>query len=134
MEAEVEMLIVDQHAAIRHAYYNQDKSIREIAREVHLSRQSVRKALAAPAPVPYTQTVPREAPKLGPFHARIAALLEERTRQPRKQRYTTHRIYQILTTEGYTGSEARVRGYIGALTSAQRTQNYYYLPHAVGYF
>jgi len=120
MEAEVEMLIVDQHAAIRHAYYNQDKSIREIARELHLSRQSVRKALAAPAPVPYTQTVPRSAPKLGPFHARIAALLEERTRQPRKQRYTTHRIYQLLTTEGYTGSEARVRGYIGALTSAQR--------------
>ena len=46
METEVEMLIVDQHAAIRHAYYNQDKSIREIARELQISRQSVRKALA----------------------------------------------------------------------------------------
>ena len=53
------MLIVDQHAAIRHAYYNQDKSIREIGRELQISRQSVRKALASPAPVPYTQTVPR---------------------------------------------------------------------------
>jgi transposase len=120
MEAEVEMLIVDQHAAIRHAYYNQNKSIREIARELQISRQSVRKALTSPAPLPYTQTVPRAAPKLGSFHARIAALLQERSRQPRKQRYTAHRIFQILQSEGYTGSEARVRGYIGELTSAQR--------------
>ena len=114
------MLIVDQHAAIRHAYYNQDKSIREIARELQLSRQSVRKALESPAPLPYTQTVPRRAPKLGAFHARLAALLDEQTRQPRKQRYTAHRIYQILTAEGYTGSEARVRGYIGAHKRAHR--------------
>ena len=114
------MLIVDQHAAIRHAYYNQDKSIREIARELQISRQSVRKALAAPAPSSYTLTVPRSAPKLGPFHARITALLEERSRQPRKQRYTCHRIFQILRDEGYSGSEARVRGYIAQLTSAHR--------------
>jgi transposase len=120
METEVEMLIVDQHAAIRHAYYNQDKSIREIARELQVSRQSVRKALAAPAPASYTQSVPRSAPKLGPFHARLAALLDEQARQPRKQRYTAHRIYQILQAEGYTGSEARVRGYIGERKCAQR--------------
>jgi transposase len=120
MEAEVEMLIVDQHAAIRHAYYNQDKSIREIARELQVSRQSVRKALTSPAAVPYTQTVPRSAPKLGPFHARLATLLDEQARQPRKQRYTAHRIYQILQAEGYTGSEARVRGYIAELTCAQK--------------
>jgi transposase len=120
MEAEVEMLIVDQHAAIRHAYYNQDKSIREIARELQVSRQSVRKALSSPAPVPYTQSVPRSAPKLGPFHARLATLLDEQARQPRKQRYTAHRIYQILQAEGYSGSEARVRGYIAERTCAQR--------------
>jgi transposase len=120
MEAEVEMLIVDQHAAIRHAYYNQDKSIREIARELQVSRQSVRKALDSPAPTPYTLTAPRSAPKLGPFHARIDALLQERNRQPRKQRYTSHRIFQILREEGYSGSEARLRGYIAQLTAAQR--------------
>ena len=114
------MLIVDQHAAIRHAYYNQNKSIREIARELQVSRQSVRKALASPAPVSYTQTAPRAAPKLGSFHARIAALLQERLRQPRKQRYTAHRIYQILQAEGYTGSEARVRGYIAEHKRTQR--------------
>jgi len=114
------MLIVDQHAAIRHAYYNQDQRIREIARALQVSRQSVRKALAAPAPAPYTQSLPRSAPKLGPFHARLAARLDEQARQPRKQRYTAQRIYQILTAEGYIGSEARVRGYIGEHKRTQR--------------
>ncbi len=120
MEAEVEMFTVDQHAAIRHAYYNQGKGIREIARELQVARQSVRKAIASPAPTTYTQTTPRSSPKLGPFHDRIAALLAERERQPRKQRYTSHRIFQILQAEGYTGSEARIRGYIGELTRSQR--------------
>ena len=77
MEAEVEMFTVDQHAAIRHAYYNQGKGIREIARELQVARQSVRKAIASPAPTTYTQTTPRSSPKLGPFHDRIAALLAE---------------------------------------------------------
>ncbi|NTW97866.1 MAG: IS21 family transposase, partial [Oscillochloris sp.] len=67
----------------------------------------------------YTQTTPRSAPKLGAFRDRIAALLDERTRQPRKQRYTSRRIYQILAGEGYIGSEARIRGYIGELTRGQ---------------
>jgi transposase len=119
MEAEVEMLTVDQHAAIRHAYYNQGKGIREIARELQVSRQSVRKAIDSLTPPTYTQTTPRSAPKLGAFQDRIAALLAEREHQPRKQRYTSHRIYQILEAEGYRGSEARVRGYIGELSRAQ---------------
>ena len=113
------MLTVDQHAAIRHAYYHQRKSIRAIAQTLQLSRQSVRKALESPTSPTYTQTVPRSSPKLGAFHDRIAALLAERASQPAKQRYTSRRIYQLLVDEGYTGSEARVRGYIATVTAAQ---------------
>lgn len=32
---------------------------------------------------------------------------------PRKQRYTGHRIYEVIRQEGYTGSESGVRRYIG---------------------
>jgi transposase len=115
MDAEVEMLTVDQHAAIRHAYYNEHKSVREIARDLDVSRQSVRKAIASPTPSRYTPTRPRPAPKLDAFRERITALLDEQALQPRKQRYTTTKIYQILTAEGYTGSESRLRAYVGAL-------------------
>ena len=61
------MLTVDQHAAIRHAYYNEDKGIREIARDLGVSRQSVRKAIASPTPSRYTQSRPRPAPRARPL-------------------------------------------------------------------
>jgi transposase len=109
------MLTVDQHAAIRHAFYNEDKGVREIARELGVSRQSVRKAIASPTPPRYTQSQPRMAPKLDAFRERILALLDEQLHQPRKQRYTTAKIYQLLVAEGYSGSHSRLRAYIGAL-------------------
>ena len=114
------MLTVDQHAAIRHAFYNEDKGIREIARDLGVSRQSVRKAIASLTPPRYTQSRPRPAPKLDAFRERILALLDEQAAQPRKQRYTTGKIYQLLATEGYTGSESRLRAYIGELKQRRK--------------
>ncbi|GAB4193687.1 MAG: hypothetical protein OHK0022_08840 [Roseiflexaceae bacterium] len=116
----MEMLTVDQHAAIRHAYYNENKGVREIARELGISRQSVRKAIASPAPPRYTQSRRRAAPKLDAFRDRIAALLEEQASQPRKQRYTTGKIFQILVAEGYTGSASHLRAHIAALKQAHQ--------------
>lgn len=109
------MVSVEQREAIWRAYYVDKKSVRQIARELHCSRKSVDKALASASPAPYTRTVPYASPKLGPFKQRIAALLAEREQQPPKQRYTATRIYQILRTEGYQGSAARLRGYLGTL-------------------
>lgn len=109
------MLSVDQHAAIRHAFYTEHKSVREIARDLDVSRQSVRKAIAQAMPARYTQRVPRSAPKLDAFRERIIALLDEQALQPRKQRYTGVRMFQILQAEGYTGSDSYLRAYIGQL-------------------
>ncbi len=118
--AEVEMLTVDQHAAIRYAYYTEHKSIRTIARELNLSRQSVRKAIESPTAPRYTPRRPRAALKLGPFRERLVELLEEQTRQPRKQRYTTRKIYQILTAEGFTGSESYLRAIVAQVNHTRR--------------
>ena len=107
------MISVDLRAAIRHAYYHEHKSVRQIARALKCSRKTVDKAIDTAEPTPYSRTVPRDSPKLGAFHARIDELLAEQARQPRKQRYTSHKIFEILQKEGYTGSESRIRGYIG---------------------
>ena len=107
------MISVDQRAAIRYAYYHEHKSVRQIARDLNCSRKTVDKAIDSAEPTPYLRTIPPESPKLGAFHARIDQLLAEQARQPRKQRYTSHKIFEILHSEGYTGSESRVRGYIG---------------------
>jgi transposase len=47
-------------------------------------------------------------------------LLAERDRMPRKQRYTSHKIFTILQAEGYAGSESRIRGYIGDVRRRQQ--------------
>lgn len=114
------MLTVEECEVLRRAYYIEHKSVRHIAREHHVARQTVRKALASAVPPTYTLRVPRPAPKLGPYHAHIAELLAENARLPRKQRYTAHKIFELLQAAGYTGSEARVRGYIGQLRRAQQ--------------
>jgi hypothetical protein len=59
-------------------------------------------------------TQPRPAIVLGPYQLRVEELLIENEQLPRKQQYTTHRIFDILQAEGYIGSESRIRQYIGA--------------------
>jgi transposase len=114
------MLTVEEREALRRVYYVERKSVQQIAREHQVARQTVRKALASAAPASYTLQAPRPSPKLGPYHARIAELLAENMRLPHKQRYTSHKIFELLRGEGYTGSEARVRGYLGNLRRLQQ--------------
>lgn len=109
------MLSVEQREAIRRAYYVEKKSVRQIARELHCSRKTVTKAIASATPAAYTRSVPYASPKLGPFKERLAELLAEREQQPPKQRYTATKLYEILRAEGYQGSPARLRGYLGSI-------------------
>lgn len=116
---------MEDKEAIRRAFYIEEKSIREIAREMHHSRKTVRKALASAEAETYMLTEPRPAPILGPFKARITELLAENVNAPRKQRYTGERICDILESEGYTGSRSTVRTYIAAQRKAQRRPKVY---------
>ena len=113
------MINVEERARIRRAYYVEQKSIRAIARELKHGRETVRQALET-AESDYRQRAPRAAPVLGPYKARIDALLADSEQLPRKQRYTGHKIFTILQSEGYTGSEPGIRRYIGQQRQAQR--------------
>lgn len=113
--AETEMITVHQREAIRRAYFIDNKSMRQIARELGHSRKTVLKAIASAEPTPYTLKTPRTAPRLGPYKDRIEALLKDNRRLPRKQRYTAKKIFEVIKTEGYQGSESTVRGYVAKL-------------------
>jgi len=106
------MINVEKREAIRRAYFVEDKSIRQIARDFKCSRPTVRRAISSAEPTPYTLKVPRPAPVLGSYKARIDELLAENERMPRKQRYTGHKIYKLVKVKGYTGGESTVRGHI----------------------
>lgn len=127
MIAEGEMIRVEEREKIRQLYFFENKSIREIAREVNRSRPAVRKAIASVEMVSYTLKEPRTAPILGPYKERINELLVENERLPRKQRYTGRKIYEIIQGEGYTGSEVGVRSYI-ARQRKETKRRVVYLP------
>jgi len=103
---------VDDYEQIRKAYHIEGLSIREISRRYKHSRRAVRKALEHPIPERYHLGQPKKAKVLGEYQDRILKLLEESEKLPRKQRYTAHRIYELVEAEGYTGSEGNIHNFI----------------------
>src|SRR3989454_1643182 len=106
------MSIVEDYEAIRRAYYIEKQSIRQIAREQHHSRRTIRKAIQQVHPHPYLRTIPKPAPVFGSFQERVDELLTKNGTLPPKQHYTAHKIYETLVAEGYQGSESHLRRYI----------------------
>jgi len=119
------MLKVDKIERIRQAYYREGKSMRQISRELHHSRYTIKKALASAEEGDYTLKDPREAPVLGPYKARIKELLAENEQLPGKHRLTGHRIFQLLQQKGYQGSESGVLVYLWQLRKAKRKVKVY---------
>lgn len=114
------MLTVYDRAAIRHAYYVEEQSIRVIAERFGIARQSVRKALESAEAAAYTLRQPRAAPKLDPYRHRVEELWQQNAQLPPKQRYSAQRIFQIIQAEGFTGGASTVRAYVGKLRQQQR--------------
>ncbi len=106
------MISVEDREQIRRAYFIEQKSLRQIAGELHVSRKTIAKALASAEADVYTLKAPRPAPILGPYKGRIDELLAENEKLPPKQRYTGQLIFKALVQAGYQGSEPTVRGYI----------------------
>jgi transposase len=119
------MITVEKREQIRRAYFLEHKSIRRIARELRCSRDTVNKAIASAEPAAYTLKAQREAPVLGPYKEQIDQLLADNEQLPRKQRYTSHKIYQALRAAGYHGSESNVRCYISKRRQERRHPKVY---------
>lgn len=125
MMAEEEMITVEEREKIRRAYFVEERSIRQIAREQHHSRDTIKKAIEAAEPESYTLQKPRAAPALGPYKDRIDELLEQNADLPRKQRFTGHKIYEDIVAKGYTGSESGVRTYIAGRRREKKKRDVY---------
>jgi transposase len=116
------MISEDARERLRRSYYLEKKSLRQIAHEEGYCRETIKKAISDASPRTYNMTQPRPAIVLGPYQLRVEELLTENEQLPRKQRYTAHRIFEVLHAEGYTGSESRIRQYIGAWRHTHQTQ------------
>ena len=119
------MITVKDREEIRIAYFKEQKSIRQIARELQHSPKTIKKALESAMAETYTLSQRRASPVLGSYKAAIDALLEENEKLPRKQRYTTHKIYLAILEKGYPGSEPSGRSYVAKQRKEKRRPKVY---------
>ena len=86
--------------ALRHKVFVEGKSQRQVAREMGLARQPVRRWLATALPEPRKRK--RSRPVLEQVRPRLEQLLEEWSeRTTAKQRITGRRLHRALREEGY---------------------------------
>jgi len=115
------MIKVDKKEQVRRAFYIDDQSVRQIARERHHSRDTVKRALQDPSQTVYRLQQPRPSPVMGPYQEIVDRWLLEDRQRPRKQRHTAHRIYERLKDEHqFTGKESTVRRFVRLRKAALR--------------
>jgi transposase len=106
------MRTVEDFARIRQLHRD-GLSTRQIAKQLGVGRDTIRKALENPEPKPYTLAEPRTAPVFGPFRAIVDAIVAGDTKAPPKQRHTASQIYRRLVAEHhYQGQYDQVRRYL----------------------
>jgi len=106
------MLVVETIRKIRLSVKRDGKSIRQTARELNLSRNTIRKVLRSDRTFFEYKRRAAHRPKLGAFIDVLNRWLEEDHRLPRRRRRTGQRLYQQLQQEGYDGGYDSVRRYI----------------------
>jgi transposase len=122
---------MDQVHVIRHKVLVEGQSIRRVARDMGLSRNTVRKYLQVSEPVRVEKT-PRSRPVLEKVAPRIDKLLEEwGPRTTAKQRITGSRLHRQLVEEGYEVGVTTVREYLRE-KRRQRAEVYIPLVHRPG--
>jgi transposase len=105
------MLIVETIGRIRREHLVKGKSIREIARDLNLSRNTVRKVLrSGETSFEYERDV-QPRPKLGRWTDDLDRLLAGNADQAARERLTLIRIFEALRDLGYTGGYDAVRRY-----------------------
>ena len=119
---------VDTIARIRREFFVRGKTIKEIVRELHVSRNTVRKVLRSGA----TEfTYPREVqplPKLGRWKAELDRLLAANEAKPARERLTLIRVFEALRALGYAGGYDAVRRYARTRRRETKTSIEAYIP------
>jgi transposase len=99
-------------AKIRRRRLVEHESISEIARELRLSRNTVKRVLRGDGTAPVYRRQFNPKPKFGPFLPTLHRWLEQESQLPKRERRTGQRLFEDLRMTGYRGSIDQVRRYI----------------------
>ena len=96
---------------IRRRHSVQKQTITAIARDMGLSRPTVRKHLNTVVEPKYERTQPA-APKLGQFEEQLTTWMAEEAKLPRSRRRSAHRLFEGLQEIGYSGAYDSVQRFV----------------------
>lgn len=105
------MLVLETIAKMRRLSLVQGKSIKEICRDLRISRKVVRKVLRSGSTEFRYERQRQPKPKIGPWQAQLDALLDGNGAKQKRERLTLIRIYEELRALGYEGSYDAIRRY-----------------------
>ncbi len=114
------MLTVETIARVRREHAK-GKSIRAIARDLRLSRDTVTKYLRSDDTEARYERQAQPFPQLGPFLTELDGLLERNERQQRRDRMDKRHLFETLRRAGYAGGYDAVRRYAKRWAEARAT-------------
>jgi transposase len=102
------MVGVDKIGEIRRAYFEQERTIKEIVRALSVSRATVRKVIRGhQTEFKYARDV-QPTPKLGVWVETLTEILETESKLPKRERRSTQRLFEELRGRGYDGAHDSV--------------------------
>lgn len=114
------MLIVETIAKIRRLYHVNGKGFKTIARELQLSKNTVKKIIRSDETVLQYQRQESEYRVLENYTESIIEKLKHDATEPRRRKRTAQKIYLELQTSGYSGGYDAVHDFISQWKSTQK--------------
>ena len=113
------MKSVDTIARVRRAFHVQGWSLKRICRELHVSRNTVRKILRSDETSFSYERERQPMPKIGPWQDQLDGFLNGNRSKAAREQLTLIRIYEELCSLGYQGGYDAVRRYARNWAKAQ---------------
>jgi len=109
---------------IRKLHFKEGRSIRQLAKDLTLSRQTIRKALQQNKIPTYQRSKPVTNPVIDPVKPIIIRWLTDDETAPLKQRHSAAQIHRRLVKEyGFKGGESTVRRFVRQYKQLKETPN-----------
>ena len=106
------MIGVELIGQIRRAFFEQRRAIKEISRDLRVSRTTVRKVVRSDRTAfKYAREV-QPSPKLGEWIGPLTEIVEAESKLPKRERRSTQRLFEELRGRGYDGAHDSVHRFV----------------------
>jgi transposase len=106
------MFIVESIAKIRRMHFVDGKGVKAIARELGISKNTVRKIIRSGATKFELSSHQKTKRVLGDYLTKLQQLLLANLKEPLRRRLTAKKVYELLKADGYSGSYESINLYV----------------------